>query len=553
MLIPIPQSCGKWQKPTDRIHVLQNLISLWSSFDARRRIVVVGATLAVFLAVIGLARMAGTSEMGLLYAGLDGAAAGEVVAALDQQGVTYEVRGDSIYVDATRRDNLRMTLATQGLPATGAAGYELLDGLSGFGTTSQMFDAAYWRAKEGELARTVLANPQIKSARVHIAQAPTQVFRREQRPSASVTVATTTGSLSSNQADAVKHLVASAVSGMQPEDVSVIDTVAGLVESSSDDKLPNGQAQDRAAAIKQNVERLLAARVGIDRAVVEVALDLVTDSETVVERSFDPQGRVAISSETLEKTGSSIEPGGQVTVASNLPEGDGAGGENGKSQTSETTERLNFEVSETTREVQRVPGSIRKLSVAVLVDGQTVIAEDGTATLTPRTDEELATLRELVASAVGLDEARGDVLTLKSLAFEPVPELGTLAEASAFASLSKINIMAAIQIAALALVALILGLFVVRPILSAQSRPVPAIGVQAGPLALPGIAGGQTAALSGEIDDGTGLPPFKTNAFSAPPELGGDPVARLRRLIDERQAESVEILRSWMETEEEKA
>jgi flagellar M-ring protein FliF len=535
------------------IDALQNLISLWSSFDARRRVVIIGATLAVFLAVIGLARFAGTPGMGLLYAGLDGAAAGEVVAALDQRGVTYEVRGDSIYVDATQRDSLRMTLAADGLPAASTAGYELLDGLSGFGITSQMFDAAYWRAKEGELARTVLANPQIKAARVHIAQAPTQVFRRDQRPTASVTVTTTMGNLPALQANALKHLVAAAVAGMQPEDVAVIDTVGGLVQTGDADTKLGGNAQDRAAEIRANVERLLAARVGAGRAVVEVALDLVTESETVTERKFDPQGRVAISSETQEKTGSSTEPGGTVTVASNLPDGNAAGGGDGKSATSETSERLNYEVSETTREVQRVPGSIRKLSIAVLVDGQQVVADDGRVTWTARTDEELAVLRELVASAVGLDEARGDALTLKSLAFEPIAEAGTLAEASMLAAFAPINIMTAIQIAVLAIVALVLGLFVLRPILTAQARAVPQLGLQAGPLALPGVAGAAPRVLSGEIDDGTGLPPFSVNAAHSAAGLSNDPVARLRRLIEERQVESVEILRGWMEAEEEKA
>ena len=531
---------------------MQNLISLWSSFDARRRVVVIGATLAVFLAIMGLARMAGTPGLALLYAGMDASTAGDVVGALDQRGVVYEVRGDSIYVDSAQRDSLRMTLAAEGLPAAGAAGYELLDGLSGFGTTSQMFDAAYWRAKEGELARTILANPQIKAARVHIAQAPAQTFRRDQRPTASVTVTTTMGTFPVAQADALKHLVAAAVAGMLPEDVSVIDSVGGLIQTVGDDAVTGGTAQDRATGIRANVERLLAARVGPGRAVVEVALDLVTESETVLERRFDPQGRVAISSETQEKTGSSTDPGGAVTVASNLPEGDAAGGGNSQSQTSETSERLNFEVSETTREVLRAPGSIRKLSVAVLIDGQQLVAEDGTVTWTARPDEELLTLRELVASAVGLDEARGDVLTLKSLQFEPMAESGTLAEASLLAAFAPINIMTALQIAVLAMVTLVLGLFVLRPILTAQARAVPQIGQQTGPLALPAGAGTNPRVLSGEIDDGSGLPPFSVNAAEGSPQLPADPVARLRRLIEERQVESVEILRGWMESEEEK-
>lgn len=541
------------QKPKDRMDALQNLVSLWMSFDARRRIVIIGATLAVFLAIAGLARMAGTPGLGLLYAGLDGAAAGEVVAALDQRGVTYEVRGDSIYVDSTQRDSLRMTLASEGLPAMGAAGYELLDGLSGFGTTSQMFDAAYLRAKEGELARTILANPQIKAARVHIAEAPTQVFRRDLRPTASITVTTTLGNLPETQANALKHLVAAAVAGMLPEDVAVIDTVGGLIETGEKDALAGRNAQDRSAEIRDNVERLLAARVGPGRAVVEVAVELVTESEKLFERRFDPQGRVAISSETQEKTGSSTEPGGNVTVASNLPEGDAAGGAGGKNDTSETSERLNFEVSETTREVQHVPGSIRRLSVAVLVDDEKVVADDGTVTSTPRTDAELGILRELVSSAVGLDEARGDVLTLKSLSFEPVAAEGTLAEASLLSVFAPINIMTAIQIGALAFVALVLGLFVIRPVLTAQAQATPTLGRQSSPLALPGTANPVPKVLSGEIDDGSGLPPFAVAAAGGVTHLSDDPVAKLRRLIEERQVESVEILRGWMEAEEEKA
>lgn len=112
------------------------MLSFWSLLDVRRRIVVVVATLAMFAAVLALARDASTPSMALLYAGLEPAAANEVVRVLDQRGVVYEIRGDSIWVPADRRDPLRMTLAGEGLPQSGAAGYELLDQLSGFGTTA---------------------------------------------------------------------------------------------------------------------------------------------------------------------------------------------------------------------------------------------------------------------------------------------------------------------------------------------------------------------------------------------------------------------------------
>jgi flagellar M-ring protein FliF len=534
---------------------LQNLLSIWSSLDFRRRAIVVIATLAMFGAILGLSRIAGRADMVLLYAGLEPAAAGEVITALDQRGVLYEITGDSIYVDVTQRDSLRMALAGEGLPTAGGGGYELLDSLSGFGTTSQMFDAAYWRAKEGEIARTILAMPEIRAARIHIARVPARTFQAEEKATASVTVTTASGRLDEGQASAIRHLVASAVAGMHPDDVQIIDTVAGLIGGKNEDDLGGTDAAEKAAAIKGNVERLLAARVGAGKAVVEVSVDLVSERESITERKFDPEGRVAISSETEERSGSSTEPGGEVTVASNLPEGSGAGGGNGQSENSETRERVNYEVSETQREIVRNPGAIRRLSVAVLIDGEVALAADGSRSWTPRSDEELGTLRELVASAVGLDEARGDVLTLKSLEFQELPMEGTEAAASIFPAVGAVDVMSMIQMAVLAFVALILGVFVVRPILATSATARRALPPPDGQLALPGSYAPAAPALDGVIENGFAMPALggmdDYPSFDVAADVE-DPAARLRRLIEERQTESIEILRGWMEDEEER-
>ena len=166
-------------------------------------------------------------------------------------------------------------------------------------------------------------------------------------------------------------------------------------------------------------------------------------------------------------------------------------------------------------------------------------------------------MRELVASAVGYDAARGDVITLKTLEFEPVPQAGTLVEAGPFAGF---DIMSSVQVAVLAVVALILGLFVVRPALMAAQSGNPALSPGALSLPLPGSAGQGAAndtarVLTGEIDDGMNFPTFSVISQDDPGEDASDsvsdPVARLRRLIEARQAESVEILRGWMEDREE--
>ena len=165
---------------------MQQLSVLWMTMDAQRKAMLVGGLAALAVVVVILARIATTPGMTLLYSGLDASAAGEVVAALEARGVAHEVRGEAIFVDQSERDALRMALAGEGLPANGSAGYELLDGLQGFGTTAQMFDAAYWRAKEGELARTIVSSPMVRAARVHIANASAEPFTTRSEVTASV-------------------------------------------------------------------------------------------------------------------------------------------------------------------------------------------------------------------------------------------------------------------------------------------------------------------------------------------------------------------------------
>jgi len=550
-------------------------MAVWTGLTPRKRVIVIVATVAMFAAVLALSRVASSPRMALLYSGLDAAAAGDVVRALDQAGVAYEIKGSAIYADSSQRDSLRMRLASEGLPANGPAGYELLDGLSGFGTTSQMFDAAYWRAKEGELARTILANPQFRSARVHVATPSSRPFARNVKPSAAVTVSEAGGAVTPAQAKALRYLVASSVAGLAPADVSVIDATSGTVVADDDAAGMASSADDRAEALKARLERILSARLGPGRSVVEVSVETETRSESIRERTFDPEGRVAISSENQERSTSSNETGpAGVTVASNLPNGDGASDRSAQRKETETTARVNYEVSETEREIVKGPGAIKRLSVAVLVDGQMTMNDAGQEVWAPLPDDELEALRELVASAAGYDEGRGDVITLKSMQFEPVEVPGTGPQSSLFGNF-VLDPLTLIQLGVLAVVALILGLFVVRPILAGSSGTLPP-GLPAPDRA--DASEGQNQFLTGEIDpdDEPGLAmgamnmaaldpadfgvapmgdsPFSGGALGGPMGANGDSaVDRLRDLIESRRDESMAILRSWMEDRQENA
>lgn len=532
---------------------MQQILASWGALDTRRRVIVAGATILVFAAVLALSSMASRSSQALLYAGLDPSQAGEMITALDQRGVTYEVRGDSLYVDAAQRDQLRMTLAAEGLPKSGGNGYELLDSLSGFGTTSQMFDAAYWRAKEGELARTILSNTMIRTARVHIAAETGASFRAASRPTASVTVTMNQGSLAPSQAKALQFLVASAVAGMKPEDVSVIDSAAGLISTTA--STPNQLGEDRSSDLRKNVERLLEARVGYGNAVVEVSVQTVSEREAITERRFDPQSRVAISvdsSETSKKADSS-KGNGSVTVASNLPDGNAANnGGQSQSQATESREKTNYEVSETTREVVRNPGDIKRITVAVLVDG---VEGSGQSAMVPRSQEELDSLKELVASAVGFDEARGDVVTIRSMPFRQIADQSGTELSAGLLGSQPIDVMKLVQLIALVAVALILGLFVLRPLLSQRQTLKSDTSPE-----LPADRALAIASADGEPSRTPAVVPMVAPYdIQMPGEAGAeradetDPVARLKLLIEQRQGESVEILRNWMEGSEGRA
>ena len=474
--------------------------------------------------------------MALLYGGLEARAAGDVITALDQRGIVYEVRGTGIYVPGALRDSLRMGLAGEGLPAPGSQGYELLDQMSGFSTTSQMFDAAYWRAKEGELARTILANPGIRAARVHISTPSARTFDRSQFATAAVTVTTAGGTLSAPQIKALQYLVGAAVPGLAPERVAVIDDLGGLL-SDDDGQASMTTGDDRAATLRLRAERLLAARVGIGNAVVEVAIDTVMESESISERLLDPESRIAISTDVTESTGTATDNrNGGVTVASNLPDGDAAGGDGAaRNENSENRTLTNYEISETQRQLVRQPGAVRRLTVAVLINDVAVTAPDGSVTTEARSAEELASLQDLVASAVGIDAARGDVITLKSMRFDPIVPLGTAADT--FGDGPGVDLMQLIQIGVLAVVALILGLFVVRPILTPARLP---------PLPETGLIAGTTAPMVSAINtDPTTVVLADETEIRVPNPA--DPVTRLRKMIADRQPETIQILHDWIE------
>lgn len=542
--------------------MLQQILTAWGSLSVGRRITaIIGASVAT-LTLFLLVQLATAPGYALLYGNLGPSQAGEVVTALDRQNAKYQVRGNAIYVEERRRDELRMLLASEGLPPNSISGYELLDKLSGFGTTSQMFDAAYSRAIEGELARSIMASSFAREARVHISRGALSPFQGTNSVTASVFVKPSNFEISKDNAKALKFLVASSVAGLSVDSVAIIDATTGrVINDNAFDDSPNG-AEDRASVLQLGVIRLLEAHVGRGNAKVEINMETERQTESILERKFDPNGRVAISTDNQEVSRSSSGPaGGAVTVASNVPSGN-AGNTPGESttQNSEIRERTNYEVSEIERQVQISPGSIKRLSVAVLVEGVYEVDGNGTRAWRPRTEIELEDIRELVQSAVGFNSDRGDMITIKSLQFDSVSETGSGTSVGLF-DITRLDPMSLIQISILSAVILVLGLFVIRPILLGRNEGTPTSRSRFDEVPSLNVPTDESRLLEeGNIED-TGidtLPSF--GDFNSPMAVIDDfdldgkddehdsSVAQLKKVIESRQADSVEILRNWLET-----
>lgn len=516
---------------------MQGLVSIWGILTPAKRLMMVASVAATIVAFAMLARTASTPNMSLLYAGLDGRTASDVIGALERMDVPFEIRGEAIYVPVSKRDAARMSLAGEGLPQQGQAGYELLDTLNGFATTSDMFDATYWRAKEGELARTILSTPGIRAARVHIASQSSNAFSRNRvKPTAVVTVTMSQGRLEGANAQAIRYMVASAVPSLAPEQVAVLDSIGGVILSpGSDESMATEVADsaDREQKLENDILNLLEARVGAGNARVQVALEIDMEREAITERVFDPNGRVIAGKETRETSETSFGgSSGAITVASNLPSGDAApAGEQSRTERSETNEKIDFDMSEIRREREKLPGATRRLSVAVFVNQivEEAIEEGGEPVL--RTSEEIETLRELVANAAGYNEERGDTITIQTLPFKPISNDGVLVEADLVGDFIERHLMQTIQIAILSIVTLVLGLFVVKPLLSTKAVPQQT----------------QFAAIDTETPN-----PQLTSAASTP-AAPPDAITTLQEIANTKTDETANLIKSWLETAEDAA
>jgi flagellar M-ring protein FliF len=538
-----------------------------------------GAAIGLTIAVVGFFMYVvggmGETPKSLLFSGLDPRDSAEIVGRLDALKVPYSVEGDgsTILVASDQTLRLRMQLAGEGLPAGGSVGYEIFDRSDSFGQTSFVQNVNLLRALEGELGRTIRSLASIANARVHLNIPKRELFAEKQpEPTASVVIRSR-GQVAPSQVQAIQNLVASAIPGMNAGAVTVIDERGAMLGGGANQSGAGAvRSDERTVAyedrVRGQVEDIVNGVVGPGRARVQVSAEIDFNRITKESQTFDPDGQVVISQQTSSSKANNADGSSSsgVTVTNSLPAGaadGGGGGAGGGSQSNEdrTDETINYEVSKTKSIEVQEGGRIKRLSVAVAVDGNYKTDDKGTRTYEARAAEEMQQIEQLVRSAIGFDEKRGDQLKVVNLRFNQ-PEIEALQPVEEpFMGLVKDDYWRIAQFGGLGLIALLLIFFVMRPMIKAlvgspaaqgavayasQAIAGPG-GVAAGAIAGPGgpaavivPVGGQPVQIAG-----SGVQNM-IDIAQVEGQVKESSVRKVGEIVNKHPDEATSILRQWL-------
>lgn len=482
-----------------------------------------------------------TPNMSLLFSGLDLSDSSKIVQSLEAQAIPYKLVGDgsTILVPENQVSRIRISVAEQGLTNGGSLGYEIFDRSDSLGATSFVQNINHLRALEGELARTIQSIEKVTSARIHLVLPQRRLFSNENRQAtASIFIKSSSGRLSRNQIMAIQNLVSAAVPDLQPERISIVDQKGSLLARGSSEDATSMLAlslEEKKISMENRlrgqIETLLEKTVGLGKVRAEVSAELDLNRITSNSEIYDPDGQVILSETNNEKISNNQENADEesISVSNNLPdqdqntqEGPAIKAQSNDSTTSTTTNYLN---SKTIRTQIHEAGTIKKITVAVLVDGIYQDAGDGNeAVYQPRTEEDLTKLNELVKSTIGYDEERGDSVQIVNMQFAKVDYGEETAEESLF-DFSKADIMRFIELGGLMLIGILVIFFALRPLIKFLTSP-------------PTTYVPQTGALEG--GNQAQLPPGEQQALAAP---DGDPANPGIALVDDqgRQLSSREV------------
>ncbi len=536
--------------------VLQSLFDFLKGLGASRLMAMVAVTAALIGFFAFVIMRVTTPQMTTLFTDLSIEDSSAIIKDLDRQAIPYELRNDGtiIMVPKDKVTRLRMKLAEGGLPKGGGVGYEIFDKSDALGTTSFVQNINHLRALEGELARTIRAIDRIQAARVHLVLPERPLFSRETpEPSASIVVRVR-GALEPQQIRAIRHLVASAVSGLKPQRVSIVDETGQLLADGEGGDNENVVGDERRAAyekrMRNEVEAIVSSVVGAGRARVQLSADFDYNKITQTSDSFDPEGRVLRSSQTREESSSTIDNSGQVTVNNELPGNqrpDAAAAARDQSKKSEETN--NYEISHTTKTEVTEAGRVNRISVAVLVDGSYSKNEKGEMVYQERSKEQLDRIAALVRSAIGFDQKRGDHVEVVNLKFAEAPAVAPIAEPTGLLGMlqfTKDDVMYVIELGVMMLLSLVVLFMVVRPLVRRilASEVIPAL---TGADQAPALTDGNAAAATGQsLVPGPNAASQMIDVAQVQGQVHAQTVHRVGELAERNPNETASIVRQWL-------
>jgi flagellar M-ring protein FliF len=403
-----------------------------ANITVRQRIIILAVAILVGGGLFSLVQWKKEAGFKPLFTKLAPEDAAAIVQKLKENGAEYRLNegGGSVLVPEARVDELRLALAAVGFPKSGRIGFELFDKVN-LGATEFTEHVNYRRALEGELERTVLSLDEVEQARVHITFPKESVFLESQQPAkASVLVRLKPGKrLAPQNVVAIDHLVASAVEGLSPDAVSVLDMNGNLLGKPKaapalDGSEPSGAALDYRRQIEADlmakIGATLAPLLGSERFRAGVSVECDFTGGELSEEIFDPARSVMVSSQRTEDGTGASTAGGQPGTASALPR-PAPRTAAGSARVTRSTENITYQSTRTVKKTHLPAGSLRKMSVAVLLDQDVTWEKDGPGfkrVLVPPTTEKLKAIRGLVAGIVGFTEERGDQLVIETLPFE---------------------------------------------------------------------------------------------------------------------------------------
>jgi flagellar M-ring protein FliF len=531
-----------------------------------RQLVVLGvAFVAAVGLTIGSAYWLNTPNYGVLFSDMDPDSASGIVSKLKAEKVQYSLDdgGRTIRVPAGRVDELRLQFASDGLPGSGRVGFELFD-RTAFGVTDFLEHVNYRRALEGELARTISTISEVASARVHIAMPQPSLFTtRDQAAKASVVLKLRNNRpLLPSTVAAITGLVSASVESLRPEAVVIVDNFGRpLSKPAGDDdgaNVPLERQQGIEHDLSTRVVALLEPIVGVGRVRVNVSAKLRTDARDEIEERWDPTP-VVRSHQSVIQNGPAAKPlpaasGGVPLVAgavaqgiagtrANLPPDPAAPGGPGSSAASGSPEALaaattpgahvaettNYELSKVTRHSTTPRGDLARLSVAVILDDEHVVGDDGKSTTKPRAAADIQKIHGLVAAAVGFDADRGDQLTVENIAFEETPT-DTEPAVSAWERYKPVALDAG-RIVGIVMLGLVALLGVIRPLVRSSFGAGSAAAGAAGALPTPRTVQDLEAEMDAQLEGVAGARrlPVLTRRVAALTQREPENAARLLR------------------------